>query len=135
MAAQGIEIDRSTLAGSVGQASMLLDPIVSRIREVGLTVSKIHADDTLVHMLDPGRGKTAIGRLWAYTVDDRGSGATTPPLVWYEFTTDRTGAHTQRQLPTSRAISRLMAMPAMTSSTTRTASPRLLAGPIFGERY
>lgn len=98
MAAQGIEIDRSTLAGWVGQASVLLDPIVSRIREVGLTASKIHADDTPVPMLDPRRGKTATGRLWAYAVDDRGSGATSPPLVWYEFTTDRTGAHPQRQL-------------------------------------
>jgi len=98
MAAQGIEIDRSTLAGWVGQASVLLDPIISRIREVGLTASKIHTDDTPVPMLDPGRGKTATGRLWAYAIDDRGSGATTPPLVWYEFTTDRTGAHPQRQL-------------------------------------
>lgn len=65
MAAQGIEIDRSTLAGWVGQASALLDPVVSRIREVGLTASKIHADDTPVPVLDPGRGKTATGRLWA----------------------------------------------------------------------
>jgi hypothetical protein len=98
MAAQGIEIDRSTLAGWVGQASVLLDPIISRIREVGLTASKIHTYDTPVPMLDPGRGKTATGRLWAYAVDDRGSGGPTPPLVWYEFTTDRTGAHPQRQL-------------------------------------
>lgn len=49
-------------------------------------------------MLDPGRGKTATGRLWAYVVDDRGSAAATPPLVWYQFTPDRTGAHPQRQL-------------------------------------
>jgi transposase len=86
MAAQGMEIDRSTLAGWVGRASMLLDPIVTRIREVGLTASKIHADDTPVPVLEPGRGKTTTGRLWAYAVDDRASGATTPPLVWYAFT-------------------------------------------------
>jgi transposase len=98
IAAQGIAIDRSTLAGWVGQASALLDPIVSRIREIGLTASKIHADDTPVPVLEPGRGKTATGRLWAYAVDDRGSGATTAPLVWYAFTLDRTGAHPQRHL-------------------------------------
>jgi len=98
MAAQGIEIDRSTLAGWAGQAAALLDPIVSRIRELGLTATKIHTDDTPVPVLDPGRGKTATGRLWVYAVDDRASGATTPPLIWYEFTTDRTGAHPQRQL-------------------------------------
>ena len=86
------------IGGLGGQASVLLDPIVSRIREVGLTASKTHTDDTPVPMLDPGRGKTATGRLWAYAIDDRGCGATTPSLVWYEFTTDRTGAHPQRQL-------------------------------------
>jgi len=135
MAAQGIEIDRSTLAGWVGQASVLLDPIISRIREVGLTASKIHTDDTPVPMLDPGRGMTATGRLWAYAADDRGSGATPPSLVWYEFTTDRTGAHPSASWPTSPATCRLMVTPVMTSSTTRTASPRLLAGRIFGARY
>lgn len=98
MAAQGIDIDRSTLAGWTGQTAALLDPIVARIREQGLTATKLHTDDTPVPVLDPGRGRTATGRLWVYAVDDRASGATTPPLVWYEFTTDRTGAHPQKHL-------------------------------------
>lgn len=98
MAAQGIDIDRSTLAGWAGQAAHLLDPIVSRIREEGLKADKIHADDTPVHMLVPGKGKTAQARLWAYVVDDRASGATTPPLVWYRFTPDRSGIHPQTEL-------------------------------------
>jgi transposase len=98
MAAQGIDIDRSTLAGWTGQASALLDPIISRIREEGLKASKIHADDTPVPVLDPGRGKTATGRLWTYVVDDRASGCATPPLAWYKFTPDRTGAHPQKEL-------------------------------------
>jgi transposase len=98
MAAQGVEIDRSTLAGWAGQAAALLDPIVSRIREEGLKAKKIHADDTPVPVLDPGRGKTDTGRLWAYVVDDRASGSATPPLVWYRFTPDRTGAHPQKEL-------------------------------------
>src|SRR3546814_5769535 len=42
MAAQGIDIDRSTLAGWAGQAAHLLDPIVSRIREEGLKAAKLH---------------------------------------------------------------------------------------------
>jgi transposase len=99
MAAQGLELDRSTLAGWAGQAASLLDPIVSRIREVGLGASKLHADDTPVPMLVPGKGKTAQARLWAYVVDDRASGgATTPALVWYKFTPDRSGAHPQNEL-------------------------------------
>ncbi|MGW8278823.1 IS66 family transposase [Sphingomonas aurantiaca] len=98
MAAQGLDIDRSTLAGWVGQAAALLDPIVSRIREEVLKGDKIHADDTPVPVLDPGRGRTATGRLWVYAVDDRASGNTTPPATWYCFTPDRTGAHPQAHL-------------------------------------
>lgn len=86
MAAQGIELDRSTLAGWAGQAAALLDPIVTRIREEGLKAHKLHVDDTPVPMLVPGKGKTAQARLWAYVVDDRPSGATTPALIWYRFT-------------------------------------------------
>lgn len=98
MAAQGIDIDRATLAGWTGQAAALLDPIVSRIREQGLAATKIHADDTPVPVLDPGRGRTALGRLWAYAVDDRASGAVAPPLVCYRFTPDRSGMHPQAEL-------------------------------------
>jgi transposase len=80
MAAQGIDIDRSTLAGWAGQAAHLLDPIVTRIRDEGLKADKIHTDDTPVPMLVPGKGKTAQARLWAYVVDDRASGAPRPAL-------------------------------------------------------
>lgn len=98
MAAQGIDIDRSTLAGWAGQAAALLDPIVARIREEGLKASKIHADDTPVPMLVPGKGKTAQARLWTYVVDDRSSGTVGPALVWYRFTQTRSGTHPQTEL-------------------------------------
>lgn len=98
MAAQGVEIDRSTLAGWTGQAAHLLDPIIKRIREKGLKATKIHADDTPVKVLAPGSGKTATGRLWAYVVDDPASGAATPPLAWYHFSPNRAGIHPKREL-------------------------------------
>lgn len=98
MAAQGLPVDRSTLAGWAGQAAGLLDPIYRRIREEGLKATRIHADDTPVPMLMPGKGKTATARLWAYVVDDRASGSPTPRLMWYRFTTDRNGLHPQREL-------------------------------------
>ena len=98
MAAQGLDIDRSTLAGWTGQAAALLDPVVSRIHDAVLGAEKIHADDTPVPVLDPGLGKTATGRLWVYATDDRASGNPTPPATWYRFTTDRTGAHPQAHL-------------------------------------
>lgn len=98
MAAQGVDLDRSTLARWVGQAASLLDPVAARIRDEGLRAAKIHTDDTPVPVLDPGRGRTATGRLWVYAVDDRACGASTPPLVWYRFTPDRSGIHPQREL-------------------------------------
>lgn len=98
MAAQGIDIDRSTLAGWAGQAAHLLDPIVTRIREEGRKAPKIHTDDTPVPMLVPGKGKTAQARLWTYVVDDRASGSSAPALVWYRFTPDRSGIHPQTEL-------------------------------------
>jgi transposase len=100
MAAQGVHVDRSTLAGWAGQAAHLLDPIVTRIRDEGLKATKIHTDDTPVPMLVPGKGKTAQARLWAYVVDDRASGAPGPALVWYKFTPDRSGMHPQAELKT-----------------------------------
>jgi transposase len=93
MAAQGLDIDRSTLAGWTGQAAALLDPVVNRIRDAVLKVDKIHADDTPVPVLDPGRGNTATRRLWVYATDDQASGSTVPRATWYRFTPDRTAAH------------------------------------------
>jgi len=98
MAAQGLPLDRSTLAGWTGQAAALLDPVVARIRALGLEAGKLHTDDTPVPMLDPGRGRTATGRLWVYAADDRACGGTSPPLVWYHFTPDRSGKYPQAEL-------------------------------------
>jgi transposase len=63
-ARQGIEISRSTLAGWVGAASDLLDPLVSAIQKHVLSGRKVHADDTPIPVLAPGSGKTKTGRLW-----------------------------------------------------------------------
>nr|WP_287347189.1 transposase [Mesorhizobium sp.] len=52
MAAKGVDIERSTLARSAGYAAALLDPIYTRIREIGRTRTKIHTDDT--RLPDPG---------------------------------------------------------------------------------
>ncbi|BBF72053.1 hypothetical protein SBA_ch2_5860 [Sphingomonas bisphenolicum] len=49
-------------------------------------------------MLMPGKGKTVQARLWAYVVDDRAAGASTPALTWYRFTPDRSGIHPQSGL-------------------------------------
>ncbi|RWH78028.1 MAG: hypothetical protein EOQ85_16980 [Mesorhizobium sp.] len=66
MAAKGVDIERSTLARSAGYAAALLDPIYSRLREIGRTRTKIHTDDTRLPILAPGTGTTHKGALWVY---------------------------------------------------------------------
>jgi transposase len=97
-AREGVDLDRSTLAGWVGAASELFTPLVDQIRKHVLTGAKIHADDTPVPVLAPGNGKTKTGRLWTYVRDDRPAGVSTAPAVWFAYSEDRTGEHPRRHL-------------------------------------
>ena len=90
-AREGVDLDRSTLAGWVGATSELLAPLVDAVRDHVMSASKLHADDTPVPVLAPGTGKTKTGRLWTYVRDDRPSGDTTAPAVWFAYAPDRKG--------------------------------------------
>jgi transposase len=97
-AREGVDLDRSTLAGWVGAASELLTPLVDQIRKHVLAAAKIHADDTPVPVLAPGNGKTRTGRLWTYVRDDRPAGFSTGPAVWFAYSEDRKGEHPKQHL-------------------------------------
>jgi transposase len=97
-AREGIDLDRSTLAGWVGATSELLAPLVEAVRDHVMSASKLHADDTPVPVLAPGNGRTKTGRLWTYVRDDRPSGDTTAPAVWFAFSPDRKGEHPRQHL-------------------------------------
>jgi transposase len=97
-ARQGIDLDRSTLADWVGDCSRLLAPLVAALGRYVLSVDKLHADDTPVPVLEPGRGRTRTGRLWTYVRDDRPSGGTDPPAVLFRYSPDRKGEHARRHL-------------------------------------
>src|SRR5664279_1848642 len=94
----GLDLDRSTLADWVGGSSRLLAPLIEALRRYVLATSKLHADDTPVPVLAPGTGKTKTGRLWTYVRDDRPSGDSSPPAVWFAYSPDRKGEHPQRHL-------------------------------------
>jgi transposase len=79
----GVELDRSTLADWVGQSAGLLRPLVDAVGAHVMTADRVHADDTTVPVLDPGRGTTKTGRLWCYVRDDRPFAGTAPPAVLY----------------------------------------------------
>jgi transposase len=97
-ARQGVEIERSTLAGWVGGTSDLLSPLVDAIQKHVLAGSKLHADDTPIPVLAPGSGKTKTGRLWTYVRDDRPAGEDTAPAVWFAYSADRKGEHPRQHL-------------------------------------
>ncbi len=101
-ARQGVEIERSTLAGWVGAASDLLSPLVMALRRHAMTGMKLHADDTPIPVLAPGNGKTRTGRLWTYVRDDRPAGDETPPAVWFAYSEDRKGEHPRQHLMSFR---------------------------------
>ncbi len=97
-AREGVDLDRSTLADWVGQASALLRPLLDALSEHVRAGSKLHADDTPVPVLCPGRGTTKQGRLWTYVRDDRPAGSQSPPAVWFAYSPDRKAAHPNKHL-------------------------------------
>jgi len=97
-AREGVEIDRSTLAGWVGKADELIDPLVAALGRYVVATYKVHGDDTPVKVLDPGAGKTKTGRLWVYVRDGRPAGDHAPPAAWFRYSPDRGGEHPQEHL-------------------------------------
>src|SRR5277367_1372651 len=88
-ARQGINLDRSTLADWVGRAAFLLRPVHERLLGMLKSSTKLFADETTAPVLDPGRGLTKTGQLWAYARDDRPWGGCDPPGVAYVYAPDR----------------------------------------------
>jgi transposase len=97
-ARDGLDLPRGLLAGWVGRSAALAEPMAAYIGRHALAGPRVHADDTPMPMLSPGKGRTQAARFWAYLRDDRPFGGTDPPAVLYEFTPDRKGEHPQRRL-------------------------------------
>ena len=88
-ARQGIDLDRSTMADWVGRAAWHLRPVHERLLERLKGSTRLFADETTAPVLDPGRGRTKTGQLWAYARDDRPWGGADPPGVAYVYAPDR----------------------------------------------
>lgn len=88
-ARQGIQLDRSTLADWVGRAAWWLRPLRDHILAELRRSERLFADETTAPVLDPGRGRTKTGQLWAYARDDRPWGGSDPPMVAYVYAADR----------------------------------------------
>lgn len=85
----GLALPRSTLGQWVGVCGVRLQPLVDALREELLTQGVLHADETPIQVLDPGKKKTHRAYLWAYCpstyANMRG--------VVYDFAPSRAGEH------------------------------------------
>jgi len=85
----GLTLPRSTLADWVGTCGVQLQPLVDALRHVVIEQPVLHADETPVSLLAPGKKKTHKAYVWAYS--------TTPfsdlKAVVYDFAPSRAGAH------------------------------------------
>lgn len=97
-ARQGIQLDRSTLADWVGRAAWYLRPLRDHILERLRRSERLFADETTAPVLDPGRGRTKTGQLWAYARDDRPWGGNDPPMVAYVYAADRKAERAEAHL-------------------------------------
>ena len=103
-ARSGLDLDRALLAEWVGHCHELISPLVDAIRRYVVAGSKVHADDTPLPVLAPGKGRTKSARLWTYVRDDRPAGSDDPPAVWFAYSEDRKGQHPREHLQSFRGI-------------------------------
>lgn len=88
-AREAVPLARSTLADWIGRIGVALEPLADRLRERLLTEAVLHADETPVQQLDPGKGKTKRAYLWAYRTTPL---STAPPIVLFDYHPGRSGA-------------------------------------------
>ncbi|PWB83856.1 MAG: IS66 family transposase [Methylocystaceae bacterium] len=88
-ARHGVEIERSTLCGWVGGVCWWLEALHERLAKNVFASDHLFADDTPIPVLDPGRGRTKIGRLWVYAREQRPWSGPAPPAAVYLFAPDR----------------------------------------------
>ena len=102
--AHGLDIKRAILAFWVGYAAAELMPLYRRLRELILDSGKIAIDETVVPVLDPGRGRTKKGYLWAIARDDRPWSGSDPPAVAYSYAPGRGAVHALKLLDHYRGV-------------------------------
>lgn len=100
----GLELSRNSMDRWVLELAEKLSPLSEALNRYVLDAGKVHTDDTPVPVQAPGSGKTRTGRLWVYVRDDRNTGSSLPPAVWFAYSADRKGEHPQRHLSEYRGV-------------------------------
>jgi hypothetical protein len=65
---------------------------------------RVHANDTVVPVVEPGLGRTRMARLWVYVHDDRPFAGLDPVAVFYRYTSDREGKYPWARFSEFRGI-------------------------------
>jgi transposase len=94
----GLDLSRAVLADWVGKAAFHLRPVVDRLAEQLKGSGKLFMDETKAPVLDPGRGATKTGYLWALARDDRRWSGADPPGVVYFYAPGRGAEHAEAML-------------------------------------
>ena len=90
----GVHIPRSSMAQWIGICGVRLAPLADALKEFILSHSVIHADETPVSLLVPGRGKTKRAYMWVYRTSD----FVARRAVLFDFTLGRGGENPRRVL-------------------------------------
>jgi len=93
-ARSGVQIARSSMAQWIGICGVRLAPLAQALREFILGHGVIHADETPVSLLAPGKGKTKRAFVWVY----RTTNFMAQRAVLFDFTASRAGEHPRRVL-------------------------------------
>ena len=97
---EGVEIGRMVMADWMGHLAWWIAPLAEMIGAHVMSAPAIHADDTPIKVLSPGKGRTATGRLWIYVVDERPWAGERAPAAFYRYSPDRKGERPKEHLAT-----------------------------------
>ena len=89
----GAFVARSSMASWIGQCGVALEPLAQALREHVLAQAVLHADETPIKLLDPG--KTHQAYAWVYRTSDL---CTSDKAVIYQFARSRAGEHARHML-------------------------------------
>jgi transposase len=90
---QGIDLDRSTLAGWIGKAAYELRPVIEALIDDLKRSTKLFMDEPRAPVLDPGKRKTKTGYFWALARDERPWGGVALPGVAFTYAPGRSGQY------------------------------------------
>ena len=93
-ARSGVHIPRSSMAQWIGICGVRLRPLAEALKDFIVGHDVVHADETPVKLLAPGKGKTTKAYVWVY----RTTNFVARRAVLYDFSTGRGGDNARRVL-------------------------------------